>query len=188
MAFTALFDACVIHPAPVRDLLLELAHREFFRAIWTEEIQREWVESLLRRRPDLSRVRLARTCELMNASVADCLVTGYEHIIPALALPDQNDRHVLAAAIAGRADVIVTFNLKDFPADVLSAYGIEAQNPDEFLVHQFHLSPEAVCDAAKSIRERLRNPARSVAEYLETLQRVGLVRLVDELQEIKEHL
>jgi PIN domain len=70
----------------------------------------------------------------MNAHVRDCLVTGYEDLIPALDLPDPDDRHVLAAAIRGRADVIVTCNLADFQADQLAHYGIEARHPDDFLL------------------------------------------------------
>ena len=89
---------------------------------------------------DLSAERLARTRTLMNEAVRDCLVTGYEDLIASLSLPDPNDRHVLAAAIKGRTDVIVTLNLRDFPAERLDRWGIEAQHPDEFLTHQFHLS------------------------------------------------
>jgi hypothetical protein len=69
----------------------------------TADIQREWVTALLRDRPELDEARLARTVALMNKAVADCLVTGYEHLIDQLSLPDPNDRHVLAAAILSGA-------------------------------------------------------------------------------------
>jgi len=72
---------------------------------------------------------------LMDQHATDALVTGYEELIDGLHLPDPDDRHVLAAAIRGRADVIVTCNLKDFPAGALKSYGIEAQHPDEFLLN-----------------------------------------------------
>ena len=91
----------------------------------------------------------------MNKAVPDALVTGYQETIPTLTLPDPTDRHVLAAAIVGRADVIVTSNLKDFPADVLQPYGIEAQHPDEFLMHQRDLNHDRFLECVKRIRARL---------------------------------
>jgi predicted nucleic acid-binding protein len=107
--FTVIFDACVLYPAPLRDLLTELAAAHIFQARWTEAIHDEWIRALLADRPDLSREQLLRTKELMNRAVLDCLVSGYEYLIPSITLPDPNDRHVVAAAIHGRADAVVTF-------------------------------------------------------------------------------
>lgn len=115
---TVLFDACVLYPAPLRDLLMRLAATDLFRARWSDAIHDEWIRSVLTQRPDLE-AQLARTRQLMDAHVMDCLVTGYEPLIDTLGLPDPGDRHVLAAAIIGRADLIVTKNLRDFPADRL---------------------------------------------------------------------
>ena len=98
-AFTAIFDACVLYPAPLRDLLLHLAGTQLFRARWTEEIHGEWVRNLLKNRPDLTRKQLDRTRALMDRAVPDCLVTGHLPLMEALILPDPGDRHVLAAAI-----------------------------------------------------------------------------------------
>lgn len=98
----ALLDACVLYPAPLRDLLMHLAVADLFHAAWTEEIHDEWIRSVLADRPNLSRRQLERTRDLMNVHVRDCLVTGYEHRIKALSLPDPDDRHVLAAAIDAR--------------------------------------------------------------------------------------
>ena len=97
MSFTVVYDACVLYPAPLRDFLLHLAATDLFRARWSEWIHIEWMRNLLARRPDLSRERLQRTRQLMDQSVPDCLVTGYEGLIDSLNLPDSNDRHVLAA-------------------------------------------------------------------------------------------
>ena len=108
--------------------------------------------------PELTIEQLTRTKELMNCHVRDCLVTGYEYLILTLELPDPKDRHVLAAAITGRADVIVTFNLKDFPPDILEAYDIEAQHPDRFIADLIDLNPIAVVKAADMCRQRLKNP------------------------------
>ncbi len=176
--FTAIYDACVLYPAPLRDFLMHLALSDLFRAKWTDAIHEEWIASVLEDRPDLKRERLERTRELMNAHVRDCLVTEYEDLIPALTLPDPDDRHVLAAAIHCGADVIVTCNLEDFPAETLAKYGIEAQHPDEFIMHLLDLAPHVVCGAARRQRESLRNPSKTVDEYLAALQRQSLAQTV----------
>lgn len=124
MAFTALYDADVLHPPGLRDLLVRLGQTGLFRARWSEQILDEMVASILRRRPDLDPERLARTRQLMCEAVADCLVTGYEPLINGLSLPDPDDRHVLAAAIRCSAQVIVTANLDDFPAAALERFNI----------------------------------------------------------------
>ena len=95
--YTVVYDACVLYPAPLRDFLLELAMTQLFRAKWTDEIHDEWIRNVLKNRPDLTPEQLARTRALMDAAVMDCLVDGYQALVPALALPDEDDRHVLAA-------------------------------------------------------------------------------------------
>ncbi len=137
--FTALCDACVLYPAPLRDLLLELALTDLFRAKWSAQIHDEWIQAVLDHRSDLTVAQLRHTRDLMDRHVRDCLVEDFEELIPSLTLPDPNDRHVLAAAIRGRADVIVTYNLTDFPDKALQKYGITPQHPDEFLLHLFNL-------------------------------------------------
>lgn len=184
--YTALYDACVLYPAPLRDLLMQLAMTDLFRARWSDQIHEEWIRSVLEERSDLKREDLLRTKELMNENVRDCLVTGYEPLIDTLTLPDMDDRHVLAAAIRGRVDVIVTFNLKDFPADNLALHDVEAQHPDEFIAHLIDLAPTAVLEAAKRVRARLKNPPKSAAEYLDILAKQGLPKTVDFLSEALE--
>lgn len=173
-SFTALFDACVLVPAQLRDLLLRLAMTGLFRAKWSADIHEEWMRTVLRLRPELRRRDLERVRALMDAHALDSLVTDYEGLVPAITLPDPDDRHVLAAAIKGRADVIVTFNLRHFPAETIEKWGIEAQHPDEFVVYQFNLNPAAVCAAARLHRASLRNPPFSVREYIELIRRAGL--------------
>lgn len=115
MAFVVIYDACVLYPAPMRDLLVRLANTGVVRARWSEMILDECFRSILEQRPDLTPQALARTRELMNRAVPDCLVTGFEQLIDGLRLPDPDDRHVLAAAIRAGAQGIVTANLKDSP-------------------------------------------------------------------------
>jgi hypothetical protein len=98
-------------------------------------------------------------------------------------LPDADDRHVLAAAIRARADVIVTSNLADFPAETLKRHGIEARHPDEFILRLLELAPTAVCGAARKQRESLKNPPMTVEQYLASLERQGLVQTVAALRQ-----
>jgi hypothetical protein len=169
-SFTALYDANVLYPAPLRDLLMRLALTGLFRAKWTEEIHQEWMRNLRANRPDITEEQVNRIRSLMNDHVRDALIDGYQALIPAIeGLPDPNDRHVVAAAIVGRVHVIVTFNLKDFPTKVLSTYGIEAQHPDEFIRHLIDLNSGTVCGAAREHRASLKNPRKSVDEYLDSL-------------------
>jgi len=137
MAFGATYDACVLYPAGLRDLLIRLAQTGLFRARWTDDILDEMVRSILDDRPDLKPEQLDRTRTLMCDAVADCLTTGYESLIDGLDLPDPNDRHVLAAAIRAGSGVIVTENIKDFPTAALEPYNIEAQTPDVFVMHHY---------------------------------------------------
>ncbi len=181
-SFVVLYDASVLYPAAVRDLLLRLARARLFRARWTDRIHDEWIGSLLARRTDLDPERLARTRSLMDRAVDDALVTGYEGLIEQLTLPDPDDRHVLAAAIRCQAGVIVTYNLADFPPDALEPYGIEAQHPDEFVAHLLDLSPGAVCTAVREQRAALSSPPRTAREMLDTFLSHGLAGSVAALE------
>jgi predicted nucleic acid-binding protein len=182
-AFTPLYDANVLYPAELRNLLMHLALIGLFRAKWSADIHHEWMSRLLRNRPDLTRVQLERTRILMDKHAVGALVSGYEDLIPGLQLPDPDDRHVLAAAIHCCADVIVTMNLRDFPADIIDPYRIKVQHPDEFILRLLDLAPDAVAAAAQNHRQSLQNPAKTVDEYLETLDRQGLMQTVPVLRE-----
>lgn len=183
--FTAIYDACVLYPAPLRDILMWLSITDLFRARWTDRILDEWSRTLLADRPDLESKQIERTRRLMNESALDCLVTDYESAIEDLELPDRDDRHVLAAAIRAQAAVIVTFNLKHFPAEYLAQFAVEAQHPDDFIMHLFDLSAGTVCRAVKQHRASLRNPPKSVEDYLGTLERQQLPKTVQMLREFE---
>lgn len=182
--FTALFDACVLYPAPLRDLVMWLALTDLFNARWTDAIHDEWIRNVLADRPDIKPEQLDRTRLLMNTRIRDCLVTGYEDLIDGLTLPDPDDRHVLAAAIRAGADVIVTINLKDFPEKTLSQLNIEALHPDDFVLRLIGLDEELVCAAVERQRMGLKNPPKSVADHLETLRAQGLSKTVEKLKAI----
>lgn len=174
--FTAIFDACVLYPAPLRDFLMWLGLSGRFRARWSRDIHEEWKRNLLLNRLDLTRSQVDRTSDLMDRAIPDGLVDGYEELVVGLTLPDPDDCHVLAAAIRCGASVIVTFNQKDFPANVLASYGVESQHPDEFIENLFDLDAAAVVAAAQRQRSQLKNPPIDVDRYLEILFRQGLVQ------------
>ncbi len=182
-AFIVFYDANVLYPAELRNFLMHLAMTGMFRAKWSADVHEEWISNLLKRRPELTRERLERTRRLMDTAVPDVLVTGYEHFIPGLVLPDEKDRHVLAAAIRCGASVIVTFNLVDFPRESLREFGIEAQHPDEFIFNLFDLAPGLVIEAAENHRSSLKNPPKNVDEYLAMLEAQGLTQTTSALRE-----
>ena len=167
--FTAILDSCVLYPSRLRSLLMRLAMTGLFRARWSNLIHDEWMRHVLRDYPGMTPEQVERTRDLMNAHVLDAIVTGHESLIESLVLPDPDDRHVLAAAIVGCADAIVTFNLTDFPTERLHQYNIEAIHPDAFLQAQFDLSAEAVLEAVRSDRTSLKIPPHDAGEYLDKL-------------------
>jgi PIN domain len=179
-----IYDACVLYPAPLRDLLVQLATTRIFRAKWTELIHDEWTRNLLIKRPDLNASRLARLRVLMNENVPDSLIGDFEDLIPTLELPDPDDRHVLAAAIIAEAKIIVTFNLKDFPASILTRYGIVAQHPDVFIGDLIDRYPQQVFQAIETILSRLKNPPQTFDNHLETLANRGLLTSVAMLRDL----
>ncbi len=182
---TVVYDACVLYPAPLRDLLMSLTQTGLFGARWTNQIHGEWMKNLLANSPHLSRERLERTRDKMNAAVRDCLIEDYEPLIETLDLPDADDRHVLAAAIRGGASVIVTFNLKDFPLSRLEVYGVSAQHPDDFVLDLLEIDAPKVCDAIRAQRARLVNPTRTIEELLATFEAQGLPRSASQLAQLR---
>ena len=179
--YTALFDACVLYPQTLRDVLLSLARTELFRARWSADINDEWTRNRLARNPQQS-AQIRRTLELVNQSVPDCLVTGYEPLIEGIVLPDPNDRHVVAAAIIGRADVIVTTNLRHFPAEILSPFNIEAQHPRRVRHPSVEPGPRENPICLQGHEKWLIRPPMSPDEFLENLEKKGLARTVAELR------
>jgi hypothetical protein len=181
-----LYDACVLYPAPLRDLLVQLATSDIFRAKWTDLIHDEWIRNVLKNRPDLTIEQLTRTRDRMNSHVRDCLVTDFEWLVPSIHLPDEGDRHILAAAIACEASQIITFNIKDFPKAILSTYEIEALHPDDFIANLIDLKPLTVLNEIEVVRKRLLHPPKTSYEYLEILLKQGLTISVSMLRELQK--
>ena len=169
----ALLDANVLFGAGLRDALLRLANARLFQPLWSAAIHDEWMRSVSAERPDVPFRRLERARDEMNGAFPEAAVTGYGSLVSGIDLPDPGDRHVLAAAIHGRADVIVTFNLRHFPDGALEPRGVVARRPDDFAAALFESSPGAAVAAARSHRAALKNPPRSPEEHLEALENLG---------------
>jgi predicted nucleic acid-binding protein len=184
VAFVVIYDACVLYPAPLRDLLIRVARTGIVRARWSTAILDECFSNILEQRPDLSAAQLNRTRELMVRAIPDCMVEGFDDLIAGLSLPDPDDRHVLATAIRAGAQTIVTFNLKDFPVERLASYGVEAQHPDDFVFDLLDLAPGAVLSAVNAQLASLKNPPQTFDQVLDTLRSQGLAQSVARVREL----
>jgi len=118
----------------------------------------------------------------MEQHIPDAIVECYETLAGQLTLPDEGDRHVLAAAIKGDAEILVTANLRHFPAPQLAPYGIKALHPDQFVLRLIERAPARVLAAARDHRQSLKYPPRSVDEYLAALEKLGLAGTVGALR------
>ncbi len=157
-----LYDANTLYGNTLRDLLIRIAQAGLVQAKWTHKILDEILSHLAANRPDIPAQKLSRLRDLMNAAVRNCLVDGYEPLMEGLKLPDPGDRHVLAAAIKAGAQVIVTSNLRDFPAEELAAWNLEAMSPDDFVLDQIDLDDRIVWACVQQIVDS-RSPAKLAA-------------------------
>ena len=177
--FTAVLDTNVIYPVIIRDLLLWFAYYDMYTPKWSNHIFDEWKDVMHRKgvSPDESEKRTLN----MNNAFPDALVTHYETLIEHLELPDEKDRHVLAAAIKTNAHVIVSNNIKDFPEDVLDKYGLKIKTPDDFLTDIIDLNTEIAIEAFKEMVLNKKNPELDEYEVLDCLRKNGLKDTADYL-------
>ncbi|SNC64573.1 Predicted nucleic acid-binding protein, contains PIN domain [Kytococcus aerolatus] len=171
--FTAHLDACVLVPVTLADLLLRLAERDHYRPLWSPAILDEVEQAVTRIHPDLPAGMPQRRTDFMDRAFPDASVTGWQHLVGSVGLPDSDDEHVVAAAIVGRADVIVTHNTRDFPARVLDDLDIEVQTPDTFLLNQLDLAPGDVMGALRDQAGATRCPPLTVEDILTRLHNAG---------------
>ncbi|RXK83299.1 PIN domain-containing protein [Filimonas effusa] len=174
----AVLDANVLYPAPVRDLLLSLADARLFQPKWSKIIQKEWVNNLLKNRPDLVRENIVQTVQAMNIAFPDAEVTRFAEIISDLQLPDPDDRHVLAAAIKAEATHIVTANTKDFPSKYVAAYNLQITHPDYFARDLILIDFDVACLAFEKMIARLRKPPLNRNDVLAILDKCGMTSSV----------
>jgi len=165
--YAVLLDACVLVPMPLCDTLLRLAEEPaLYRPLWSERILLE-VDNALAHKLHRSPIQVQRRLTQMREAFPEASVDVPEDLIEAIAcVPDADDRHVVAAAVRGNANAIITNNTKHFPAECLGQYGIDCQTPDEFLMHQFHLDPEQVLERLDSQGSNIGKDRAYVVERL----------------------
>lgn len=179
--YTVLLDANVLYPIAVVDLILSLADTNLFHARWSDRIEAEAARNLAEKRPALAD-KIPGRFAAMRRAIPDCIIGRFDHLIDNLQLPDPDDRHVLAAAIVGHADAIVTFNLKDFPTAYVRQYGIEVLHPDDFVMNQIDLDQVACLAAIKAMRAGWNSPAYTAMQLVEFYARIGLTQTSDFLR------
>ncbi|MGH8777803.1 PIN domain-containing protein [Paraburkholderia sp.] len=173
--YTALLDACVLFPLAITDTLMSLATAGLFAAKWTQRIEYEWITALEEQRPDL-KGKLEIRRDSMREAIPDWEVPEavWTPLTDSFTLPDPDDRHVLAAAVAGHADCIVTANLRDFPPQIAAGYGIEIVDPDRFVINQWDLDSLTAMSAFKRMRARWKKPEATPEDFARALERNGL--------------
>lgn len=179
--YTALLDASVLVPITLADTLLRVAERELYRPLWSDRIVAEAADAVLEIHADLAPDVVAKRFAAMNDTFEDAPVEGWEIFEATLMLPDPDDRHIVAAAMRGRADAIVTANLRDFPDETLAPLEIAVVHPDDFLLDQLDLAPRVVLDVLREQAAHTRNPPLTPTDLLARLGRAGVPAFADEV-------
>lgn len=170
--FKAVLDTNVIYPIIIRDLLFWFAYYELYTPKWGNTIFKEWKEVMIRK--GITKEEAEKRVQRANSAFPDALVANYESLIANLILPDENDKHVLAAAIKSNSDIIVTNNLKDFPEEYLNSFSIKAKSADDFLTDIIDLNQDIAIKAFKEMVLNRKNPSMNEFEVLESLRKVEL--------------
>ncbi len=168
--FPVFFDTCVLFKAYVCDTILTVAEDGSFRPLWSERVLEELARNLVRR--GLTPGQVDHRISQMRACFPDAVVSGYDDLIDAMT-NDPKDRHVLAAAVRGGAELLVTENIGDFPEAALKPYGLEVVTQDEFLLDQLDLAPPVVLDSLRRQASRYRREPRTVGDLLAVLSTPG---------------
>jgi predicted nucleic acid-binding protein len=175
--FTCILDANVIYPLWIRDLLLWFAHHDLYTPKWSQHLFDEWFEVMIRK--GVSEAEAKKRTSMVNEAFPDALVQNYEPLIETLTLPDTKDRHVLAAAIKTNANLIVTNNLKHFPIDYLSSFGLSAKDADDFLTDIIDLNHNASIKAFRDLVMNKKNPPLDDYQILNIFRKNGLKNTAD---------
>lgn len=171
-----LLDTCVLYPTVMREVLLAVAARGLFEPLWSERILGEWVRAAAKLGPE-GLVQAESEVAMVRARWPGACVTPGKALLDRLWLPDANDVHVLAAAIAGHADVVLTENAKDFPRNILAEEGLSRADPDAFLIGLYASAPELVADAVAQVHATANRLSDRPWDLRKLLKKARLFRL-----------
>lgn len=180
MSFPVFLDTCALYPQTLCDLLLRIAETGAYRPHWSEEVLDELERNLAAAVPAGSDGAHRRVSAMARA-FPEASVTGYESLVPGMTC-DEKDRHVLAAATHSGCQVLVTFNLKDFPAESLEPHDMTAVHPDDFLLDQLDLYPRLVMATLREQSNDARRPRLTPLALLASLEKCGAGRFAAEVR------
>ena len=146
----ALLDTCVIYPTVMRQMLLGVAKQGVFTPLWSARIIEEWQRAAVKLGPE-GVAQAGAEAAMLAVNWPGAEVSYPPSLEARLWLPDAADVHVLAAAIAGSADVIITLNTKDFPRNLLAEEGLSRSDPDGFLHGIYQAQPEIVAQVGAEV-------------------------------------
>ncbi|MGM0581797.1 MAG: PIN domain-containing protein [Bacteroidota bacterium] len=170
--FTCVLDTNVIFPIDIRDLLFWFASYDLFTPKWSKHIFDEWYDVM--KRKGIPKKEIEKRIKKANLAFPDALVRNYESLIESIKLPDEKDRHVMAAAIKTNANIIVTNNLKDFPSEYLAKFGLNTKSADDFITDTIDLNPELAVEAFRALVMNRTNPNLDEFEILDRFRNNGL--------------
>jgi predicted nucleic acid-binding protein len=177
-------DACVLVPVALADTLLRIAERELYRPLWSARIVAEAVAAIVKIHPDIPPEQVQRRFADMDDTFEDARIDGWEDLEDTVTLPDPDDRHVVATAVRGRADAIVTGNLRHYPPEILGPLNIEVIHPDDFLLDQLDLAPRLVLEVLREQAAHTRQPALTPVDLIARLARAGAPGFADEARRL----
>ena len=180
---TVLIDACVLYPTVLRELALGAANKGLFQPLWSERILEEWQRAAARNGPQDAGIA-SLEIEAVTAIFPDASVTYSEETEERLKLPDENDRHVLAAAIDGGADELLTLNVKDFPTNILMAEEIMRRHPDEFLLELLNSHPNKMNLVLEEVLSRAQSHGIDTSNWRALMKRAKLPRFGKALDQL----
>lgn len=184
--FPVLLDACVLYPAALRDTLLRAAERDLYTPLWSDDVLEEVRRNLVGEgKGKITPAQWEHLREQMTLAFPSAAVTGYRNLIEAMT-NDHGDRHVVAAAVRGHADVIVTANLRHFRAEALAPYGIEPKSPDDFLLDLSSINAKAMAIILRQQLARVQcgSPDATMDRLLQTLTQLGAPGFVETIRAV----
>lgn len=180
--FTAVLDTNIIFPIVIRDLLFWFAFYELYTPKWSKNIFDEWERVMIER--GVGKEMAKKQVNRANLAFPDAMVMGYEELMVKLNLPDENDKHVLAAAIKANADIIITNNIKDFPQQYIASFGLNVINADDFLTEIIDLNHDLALKAFKEMVSHKKKPEMNEFQVLKMLENNGLINTADYLKSL----